>query len=157
MGEFLNRILLHCFYPLYKIICKKNPSETLNNFWIIAYRNKGVYPSSNTIKSGKWLIFTNINEVDLLWQTIKSATENGLLGNSSKVATAKPNPNAKDPNEKVICVYTYNFEDKDDVMRVRQVLRSLGITKKIPYKTDIKTLQGEYQINGKNRISLYYE
>ena len=46
---------------------------------------------------------------------------------------------------KLICVYTYNFEDLDDVRRVRLRLRELGYIKKIPYKTDDK------------KVSLLYE
>lgn len=58
---------------------------------------------------------------------------------------------------KVICVYSYAYTDKDDVMRIRQELRKIGIENKIPYKTDKATGQGQYQIKGNSRISVYYE
>ncbi len=49
---------------------------------------------------------------------------------------------------KVICVYTYDWTDEADVRRVRQELRALGITSKIPYKTDDDTNAGRYSSQG---------
>jgi hypothetical protein len=132
------------------------PSKNIKDFWILAIRKKGLYPSNNR-NCGKWLIFADISEIDNVWEKIKIATENGLLGGSSKVATAKPNPNASTQSKKVICVYTYDVTDKDDVMRVREELRKLGIVQKIPYKTDNATLKGQYQVKGNKNISTYYE
>ena len=137
-------------------LAKKNPSEVTNAYWIYATRQKGAYPDSNE-NSGKWLVFVHIHNVDSVWEKIKLATENGLLGDSSKVATAKPNPNAKNNNMKVICVYSYDYTDKDDVMRIREWLRKIGIENKIPYKSDNATRQGQYLVNGSTRISIYYE
>jgi hypothetical protein len=109
------------------------------------------------VRSGKWLIFVPLDELDDAWAKIKKATEEGLLGDSSKSATALPNPNAVAPTKQVICVYTYDSEDREDVMRVRQALRDLGFTRPIPYKTDKATLERRYQVRGHQRISLYYE
>jgi hypothetical protein len=92
-----------------------------------------------------------------VWIRIKHATEHGRLGDSAKVATAKPNPNASDPVTKVICVYTYDWTDKADVSRIRDELRALGIVSKIPYKADRDTLTGRYARRGHKRISKYYE
>ena len=96
-------------------------------------------------------------ELDDAWSKIKQATQAGSLSNSSKAATGLVNPNAIDPTRKVICVYTYDSEDREDVFRVRQALRDLGFVRPIPYKTDQATLEGRYQVNGNWRISLYYE
>ena len=57
----------------------------------------------------------------------------------------------------MICVYTYDADDREDVLRVRQALRDLGFDRPIPYKTDRATLEGRYQVKGHQRISLYYE
>jgi len=97
------------------------------------------------------------NGVDAVWATIKEATEAGRLGGSAKVATAKPNPYATDPNTKVICVYTYDWTDEADVRRIRVELRALGITQKIPYKADADTLRDKYRVTGHRRISKYFE
>ena len=101
-------------------------------------------------------MFVPSKKTDEVWNMIKFATESGRLGNSSKVATAKYNPNARDRSTKVICVYTYDYEDEEDVMRVREELRRLGFDNKIPYKTDEATLSGKYQVKGESRISKYY-
>ncbi|MFH1247219.1 MAG: putative phosphothreonine lyase domain-containing protein [Candidatus Micrarchaeota archaeon] len=130
------------------------PSEVVDVYWIYAERKKGAYPAS-TEKSGKWLIFVPIGELDTFWEKIKIATEKGILGNSAKVATAKPNPNAAS-SAKVICVYTYDWSDEKDVMRVREELKKLGAIRKIPYKSDGDTLARKYVNRGNTRISKYY-
>jgi hypothetical protein len=136
--------------------CDKQPSVCTEEYWHIAERKAGDYPLS-TERCGKWLIFVPINRVDEAWDTITTAIEAGKLGQSAKVATAKPNPNAQNPNVKVICVYTYDCDDINDVMRIRQALRDLGFTAKMPYKTDDATYKGLYAVKGNSRISLYYE
>ena len=134
----------------------KNPSEVTEAYWLYAKRKIGKYPS-HTEKGGKWLIFVETKNIDGVWGKIKLATENGLLGEESKVATAKENTNAAESNKKVICVYTYDYTDKEDVMRIREALRNIGIKNKIPYKTDKATIKGLYQVRGNKRISIYYE
>ena len=133
-----------------------NPSEVTEVYWLYAIRQGGTYPRP-TVRSGKWQIFVGIQDIDIVWTKIKQTTEAGTLGGSSKVATAKPNPNATDPQTKVICVYTYDWTDEADVRRIRAELRTLGITQKIPYKADEDTLRGRYRITGHRRISKYYE
>lgn len=133
-----------------------NPSKATNVYWLFAKRKAGGYPA-HTMKGGKWLIFTDIKYLDSVWAKIKKATEEGKLGEESKVSTAKQNPKAGNKSKKVICVYTYDHTDKEDVMRIREVLRTLGIRHKIPYKTDFATDRNEYQITGHRGISVYYE
>jgi histidyl-tRNA synthetase len=87
----------------------------------------------------------------------KKATEEGLLGKYSKVATAIPNLNAPTPKNTVICVYTYDHDDRKDVMRIRDELRKMGFTSKIPYKADKATLENKYSVKRNTRISTYYE
>ena len=134
----------------------RSPSVVTDAYWISATRLKGEYPKSNK-NSGKWLVFVSNDKVDNLWEKIKLATENGLLGNASKVATARPNANATNFNIKVICVYSYDYNDKNDVMRIREELRKIGVENKIPYKTDNATQQRQYRIKGNTHISVYYE
>ena len=135
---------------------KMNPTEVTEVYWLYAIRQKGTYPKP-TPRSGKWLVFVDRNEVNVIWAAIKEATEAGRLGGSAKVATAKPNPYATDPKTKVICVYTYDWTDEADVRRIRTELRSLGITQKIPYKADADTLRDKYRVTGHRRISKYYK
>ena len=135
---------------------ESKPSEVTEVNWIYAVRKTGSYPSA-TDQSGKWLVFVPISQTNEVWAKIKKATEDGKLGGSSKVATALPNPNATESDKKVICVYTYDWTDEEDVVRVREELRKLGVTGKIPYKSDEDTLQGKYRISGDTKISKRYE
>ena len=132
-----------------------NPSQETNEYWLFANRKQGNY-APHSENGGKWLIFVPIERVDIVWSKIKLATEAGRLGEQSKVATAKDSPNATNSGTKVICVYTYDWTDEEDVMRIRQELRQLGITRKIPYKADEDTDSGRYANQGTKRISKYY-
>jgi hypothetical protein len=84
---------------------------------------------------------------------IRNATVALSLGISAKVSTSKPNPESRD-NRKVIYVYTKNWADENDVMRVRENLRALGFTERIGYKRNIETFAGEYAKKGK-RVTYY--
>ncbi|MFZ3058561.1 MAG: putative phosphothreonine lyase domain-containing protein [Candidatus Methanoperedens sp.] len=134
-----------------------NPSEVTDVYWIYAKGKIGGKHQPLTHKTGKWLIFVGIENVDEVWAKVEKAYKEGKLGLAAKVATAKLNPNATNPETKVICVYTYDWTDEEDVRRVREELRKLGVTNKIPYKTNEDTLKGKYQIRGHTRISKYYE
>ena len=68
----------------------------------------------------------------------------------------KPNPNAAANDTRLICVYTYDVDDERDCSSVRQALRRLGVTWKIPYKTDADTYAGKYSMHGV-RVSKRYE
>ncbi|HEX6480485.1 MAG TPA: putative phosphothreonine lyase domain-containing protein, partial [Ktedonobacteraceae bacterium] len=41
-----------------------------------------------------------------------------------------------------LCVYTKNFEDHDDVLRVLCGLRDAGVDQRVAYKSDEMTLSG---------------
>ena len=131
------------------------PSQVTDRYWVYAYRQTGNYPRA-TINSGKWLVFVKLDELDETWLKIKKSVEEGRLGNSAKAATALHHPMAIDSITKVICVYTYDWTDKEDVMKIRKELRKLGITWKISYKADIDTRMGNYRKRGKEKISKYY-
>lgn len=132
------------------------PSTTTDVFWLFARRTHDDYPAHGE-QGGKWLLFIPVNQIDDQWERIKAATALGQLGGSAKVSTARPNPNAASPETHVICVYTYDADDVEDVRRVRDELRGLGFTQKIAYKSDAATHAGAYQVTGHQRISRYYE
>ena len=131
------------------------PSQVTDEYWLFAERKQGMYPPHSK-NGGKWLIFVPMERIDKVWSKIKSATEAGVLGEQSKVATAKINPNAGNSNIKVICVYSYDWTDEKDVIRIREELHRLGVTWKIPYKADEDTDAGKYANKGAGRISKYY-
>jgi hypothetical protein len=80
--------------------------------------------------------------IDSVWKKIKQAVEDRLLGDRAKVLTAKPNSNSENPNLRVMCVYSYNYGDLEDVKRIREQLRHLRVTEKIAYKADEDTQTG---------------
>lgn len=133
-----------------------NPSEVYDKPWVFAESIERTNRQFSD-NSGKWIIYVWLHNLDAVWNNIKSATEKGILGPLSKASTALPSPLAPKPNLKVIIVYTHDFTDKDDVMRVRQALREIGITNKIAYKTDDATRMRQYSNLKKGRVSLYYE
>ena len=109
-------------------------------------------------RSGKWLVFATPEAVDELWAKIKSAVEAGELGNLAKVA---PIRHARKDlkagmRTQVICVYSYDWADREDVMRVRDRLLELGITWPIGYKTDADTEAGRYARKGHERICKFW-
>ena len=153
----------------------ENPSSYTKDYWIFAFSpaykeeelteihkrliKKKRMLEKNKLKTGKWLIFVNRENIDEVWEKIKSATEQGILGIEAKVSTAKPKPADRgyEKDKHVICVYTYDWTDEKDVKRVREELRKLDITNKIPYKADEDTIKGKYAVRGDKKISKYYE
>jgi len=140
---------------------KDKPSKIKKNgYWCMAITKKqrGHYPTAKP-RSGKWLIFVDRKNVDEVWAKVKKATEENKLGRLSKVSTAKLKPAdlGYQKDRHVICVYTDDWTDEKDVKRVREELRKLGITDKIPYKADEDTWSGKYRARGHTRISKYYE
>ncbi len=142
-----------------KPYCHHKPTdESVRSEWIYALRleNLDTYPQDNE-NSGKWLIFVLPENVDEIWAKIKHATENGSLGNKAKVASARWVKVNKDTGKinHVICVYTYDWTDREDVMRIREELRKLGAKKEIGYKTDADTMAGKYRHRGHKNICKY--
>ena len=132
------------------------PSTAEDSSWLTAKRKKGKYPPHSSW-GGKWLVFTTTKYADELWNRIAFATEEGLLGGSSKVSTAMQTRRSRDADSRVICVYTYDWCDEDDVKRVREQLRALGVTRSIPYKADSDTQEGIYAADGHQDFTKYFE
>ncbi|MDD1679035.1 MAG: DUF1917 domain-containing protein [Methanomicrobiales archaeon] len=129
------------------------PTHTTLMYYIIQDApdvEKGQVDDEN---AGKWLIFVDRDKVDEAWCIIRDETIAGRLGISAKVSTAKPNPDSRD-DRKVIFVYTRDWRDEEDVMRVREQLRALGYEERLGYKRNIETYRGEYSKKGK-RVTYY--
>lgn len=129
------------------------PSKTIMTYYIIQDAPGVVKGGMDDERAGKWLIFVESDRVDEAWRKIRDATARGLLGIGSKVSTAKPNPESRD-SRKVIFVYTRDWSDRDDVMRVREELRRIGFTERLGYKRNIETFKGEYSKKGK-KVTYY--
>ncbi len=129
------------------------PSKVRDRYWIESAAPNGTWSPN----SGKWFLFTAVDRIDVAWKLIDLETRSGRLGFSAKVATAKPNSLSANSKLRLICVYTYDCTDIDDVLRVRSRLREIGFVKKIPYKTDSATREGKYAKHGDKKISLFFE
>jgi Basophilic leukemia-expressed protein Bles03 len=141
---------------IYGMLCNGEgvvPSKTTQMYWIVQDAPGSVPEAIEDENAGKWLIFQDPGLVDESWKKVRNSTVALNLGISAKVSTSKPNPESRD-SRKVIYIYTKNWADESDVMRVRENLRTLGFTERIGYKRNIETFAGEYAKKGK-RVTYY--
>ncbi len=101
------------------------PSELAAVYWIEAKRTEGDYPAP-TATAGEWRIPLTIENVDSVWAQVKALTLAGKLGYKSKVST-RPAAGQADPQERLLCVRTYDARDSNDVERVGQALRAIAL------------------------------
>lgn len=88
----------------------------------------------NTEMVGKWMPFTPPERVRGVWADIVEATEAGRLGHKAKVAT-----DHRPGKDVLICVYTKDHRDRQDVGRILAELRAMGIDQRLSYKEDAAT------------------
>ena len=141
---------------LYRMLCEGEgvlPSKTTQMYWIVQDAPGSAPEAIEDEHAGKWLIFQEPEAADAAWKKVRDATVGHELGISTKVSTAKPNPDSRD-SRRVIYVYTRDWADEADVMRVREHLRKLGFTDRIGYKRNLETFAGEYAQKGK-RVTYY--
>ncbi|KAI1835784.1 hypothetical protein DTO006G1_9482 [Penicillium roqueforti] len=102
------------------------------------------------VTNGKWMLFPTVGQVDEFWGVVVRAMEKGELGDAVKVAT-----NGGSGASRLICVYTADFGDVEDVKRVVSNLDDLGLVGKGPrsiyYKSDAFT---HLDITSKNEYGL---
>lgn len=95
------------------------------------------------------MLFVPEAEMDEWWAKVLVALNTGKLGAHAKIATMRQNPLARGSKTKLICVYTYDSDDIDDVNRVLRGIRELGEFRRIYYKEDAETVAGNYSGSGK--------
>jgi hypothetical protein len=91
------------------------------------------------------MLFPSSLDLTRVWRLVVDGTINNRLGTAAKVAT---NQDGKDV--RLICVYTKDFRDTDDVLRVLQQLVALGLVngaRGIYYKSDAYTYLDIYGQN----------
>lgn len=131
------------------------PSTVKERGWIYVYSETNTYPLDHPLRSGKWLVFLGEQTIDRYWQRIGNAVINGRMGDCAKVLSAGSAKRSDGrPPHYTICIYTYDYEDKADVMRIRQALRDCGILRPIRYKRDLDTSLLRY---GSNYTPIYEE
>lgn len=75
------------------------------------------------------MLFVPPAHVDQVWSAVVRATLKNELGIAAKVA---PRPERGSTKERLICVYTYDFGDREDVARVLTRLRELELVRTGP-------------------------
>ena len=110
------------------------PSDYSAVYWIEAKRQAGDYPQP-TPNTGEWRVTIHMDQVDTIWETVRTATVAGKLGYKSKVST-RPAAGQTRPEDRLLCVRTYNADDSNDVERVKQALLDLGIEATLHYVRD---------------------
>ncbi|KAJ0115880.1 hypothetical protein J7T55_004049 [Diaporthe amygdali] len=97
------------------------------------------------VRTGKWMLFVEPAFVNDVWERVAQATVKNELGIAAKVAPREERGSVK---ERLVCIYTYDFRDKDDIARVLHRLRQLELVrdraagKPIYYKADAFTYLG---------------
>lgn len=90
---------------------------------------------------GKWCITRDASEIDDAWQRVQALVRAG------QVVHAKASGRCQAMHfggTHLICVYTKNWQDDADVMRVRELLRQAGFVEELGYKRDADTRAGVY-------------
>jgi hypothetical protein len=129
---------------------QQNPSKAVGTITrkLSPYRDQFEVDLLNTAKkfgvtSSKWMLFPKLDDLPRVWRLVAEATAEGKLGPTSKAGTWSPENATKGCT--LICVYTKDFSDLNDVKRVMRALIELGITtreSKIYYKCDAYTYLG---------------
>lgn len=100
------------------------PSEVSGVYWLEHKPAVPVRPP--TPRAGLWVIHTDADHLDALWEQLKAANTRGALGYKIKASTAPRGQDAA-PTARVMMVCVADSSDSADVERVRQALLSLGI------------------------------
>ncbi|GHE09066.1 putative phosphothreonine lyase domain-containing protein [Streptomyces alanosinicus] len=93
--------------------------------------------------ASKWLWFLPVRALDAARHLIRTAVEAGQVGPGAKVATPGSDFDG-DPTRRPVIIDTAGHRDREDVQRVLNVLRSLGIRDALAYKADQTTRRGEH-------------
>jgi hypothetical protein len=90
------------------------------------------------------MLFPNLKDLTRAWKLVVEGTINNRLGSTAKVATEEDGK-----EERLICVYTKDFRDTNDVLRVLNELVAIGLVSNrgIYYKSDAYTYLDIYSKN----------
>lgn len=72
------------------------------------------------------MLFVEPAFVNEVWERVAQATARNELGIAAKVAPREERGSAR---ERLVCIYTYDFRDRDDIARVLHRLRQLELVR----------------------------
>ena len=133
--------------------------------WVHAFRPDDV-TDIDPMHVGKWLIYLSCRNVDYCWSRVRDATEAGTLGIAAKISTdwGKAHDLAGMLTEglggwrdHVICVYTADWEDREDLVRVGRRLADVDAvrTQTLLYKPDAFTYEGIWAGSSPGHVAIY--
>jgi hypothetical protein len=144
------------------------PTEVDTDFWINAEATDDYYENLDDsylefdfdeLGVGKWMLFVKTEDLDDIWTRVRNLTVKDQLGSSAKTATMKPNHNARNSNEKVICVYVTEASDFVEVASLLWKLFDNGVVpdyqKYVAFKTDKATMANQYVKGTKKSVSKF--
>lgn len=120
------------------------PSLELTQPWLWALAATVAQPPIGHPRTGKWLWFPPLSQLDGAWAVIRSAVEADRLGFAAKAGTLGNSRPGSDDTRRPICIYTPDWRDTHDVERILVQLRALGVLDTLRYKTDQATRSGRY-------------
>lgn len=77
--------------------------------------------------TGKWMLFPTVEDVDYVWGKVAKGTAERELGVAAKVAAGEDGGEGDGWARRLICVYTKDFADAEDVKRVLLGLKETGL------------------------------
>ncbi|GBN68265.1 hypothetical protein AVEN_61843-1 [Araneus ventricosus] len=143
------------------------PSREQHEPWIYAHSSsERENISIDYEKVGKWLLFfnnvrrshvTGLTQHDHAWQFIKKLVENDILYNAKCSTALQGICEAYDKRQNgVICCYTPDYTNKQDVKRAADAIRrEVHCPSNLFYKTDNDTRAGKYKHKGDNHVCIY--
>lgn len=114
------------------------PSNNVRDPWLFLESRDEIFESSDI--SGKWCIFRTTDVVDDAWRAVVQLWKAGRILHA-KVSTVQAVAFGG-YDRHVICVYTRDWQDQEDVQRMRDLLREAGFTERLGYKRDSDTAAG---------------
>lgn len=90
------------------------------------------------------ILFFSRSKIDVSWTAIAKAVVSGTLGTAAKMFKSD---SSEEESYYVICVYTEDFTNEEEVWAAEKSLRKLGITEHLYYKPNIYTTVGIYREN----------
>ncbi|CAL1262683.1 unnamed protein product [Larinioides sclopetarius] len=143
------------------------PSREKQEPWIYAHSSHERDDIFNDYeKVGKWLLFfnnehksdvTGLTHLDSAWLSIKKLVENDIIYHAKCSTALKGISEVYDKRQNgVICCYTPDYTNKQDVKRVADAIRKeVHCLSNLFYKTDNDTRAGKYKHNGNNSVCIY--
>ncbi|GBM49831.1 hypothetical protein AVEN_191235-1 [Araneus ventricosus] len=141
------------------------PSREIHEPFIYAFSSSET-ENIDYEKVGKWLLFfdkvhrsdvTGLTEQDYAWQFIKKLAENDILFQAKCSTALKGICEVYDKRKDgVICCYTPDYTNKQDVKRAAGAIRrAVHCPSNLFYKTDNDTRAGKYSHNGDSYVCIY--